>query len=259
MVFKSSLVGWMWISALVGGTAFSLDGGNDWRQFYVERYRLTDDHAKLVNNTGDGFDALYGTRNVREVLPGLLYRGGANNSYNKHGVRPNENPLPTEGLVHLCREGFSSAVYLYPNGFGTAPHSEYCRSIRGGIGHVEYFQYDGLEPSGSHDVLQLIYKAINDRTRGPVYIHCWNGWHASGFVSAIALRQFCGFTGEEAVTYWNINTDGNGVPEQDLIRSRIRTYSIDPSLLISPAVQAEICPNAADFHVPITDDSHPRE
>lgn len=61
---------------------------------------------KLVDNTGEGYDALYGTRNVRAVLNGVYYRGGANNYYNKHLKRKNSNPLPDEGLLHLCEEGF---------------------------------------------------------------------------------------------------------------------------------------------------------
>lgn len=52
-------------------------------------------------------------------------------------------------------------------------------------------------------------------------MHCWNGWHASGLVSSLALRQFCDMSGKDAVAYWNQNTDGNNGSGYDSIRQRI--------------------------------------
>ena len=63
--------------------------------------------TKIVDNRGDGFDDLYGTRNLRPILHGVAYRGGANNYYHKTNKRKNNNPLPKDGLQNLCTEGFS--------------------------------------------------------------------------------------------------------------------------------------------------------
>ena len=53
------------------GMAEGFDSG-----FYHARYKLTDPYAKAVDNHGDGFEDLYGVRNFREVLKGVLFRGG---------------------------------------------------------------------------------------------------------------------------------------------------------------------------------------
>ena len=69
--------------------------------------------VKVTDNWGNQFEDLYGTRNMRPVLHGVAYRGGANNYYHKRNKRKNQNPLPSDGLLNLCQEGFSGAVYLY--------------------------------------------------------------------------------------------------------------------------------------------------
>ena len=57
-------------------------------------------------------------------------------------------------------------------------------------------------------VAKIVYEsAINDSV-GPVYLHCWNGWHASGYISALILKQFCGMSDIEATAYWDLGTDG---------------------------------------------------
>ena len=47
-----------------------------------------------------------------KLLKGVLFRGGANNSYNRNGVRGNKNPLPQNGLANICVAGFQTAIYL---------------------------------------------------------------------------------------------------------------------------------------------------
>lgn len=236
----AALTAWLVFSFGIPGWCYD-------RQFYVDRYKLQDDYAKLIGNTGDGFDALYGTRNVREVLKGVLYRGGANNVFNKHGTRPNQNPLPNEGLVNLCQEGFSNAVYLYPENYNTAPHEETCKSIHGRSNWIYYIQRTGLDEVQAHSVLELVYQTINGYSSGPLYVHCWNGWHASGFVSALSLRQFCGFSGKQAVNYWNANTDGNNGTEYNSVRQKIRDFIPDPSLNITSTMQKQLCPSSVQF------------
>lgn len=234
------------ISALILSffTGIAHAGVPDWRPHYLQRYPLPDIYTKLVNDNGDGFPGLYGVRNFREVLPGLVYRGGANNLYNKDGKRANNNPLPANGLEHLCDEGFANSVYLYSTRYDTAAHKVSCSPIRAQSGQLEYLQYSPLlYKSAVQSILQLVSDTINGRTNGPVYLHCWNGWHASGYISAVILRQFCGFTGAQAVNYWNKNTDGNNKgKEYDKIRANINAYTPDPALAIPADVQAQICP-----------------
>ena len=190
---------------LLAAPAYATNGAD-----YRARYNIPNANAKLVDNQGNGFDPLYGVRNFRSVLNGVYYRGGANNYYNKHLKRDNQNPLPDEGLTNLCEEGFSTAIYLYDTRYSTAPHQVSCRMANGQSNQLEYKQLSIL--SASNTELQSLLQSMLDHVRnpalGPIYSHCWNGWHASGLTAAYTLRQFCGFTGDEAVQYWNSNTDG---------------------------------------------------
>jgi hypothetical protein len=235
------------VALIFSAAAFSnLAGATppSWRQDYLQRYAFPDVYAKLVNDHGDGFEDLYGVRNFREVIPGLVYRGGANNLYNKNGKRANNNPLPQIGLTNLCEEGFANAVYLYSTNYSKSAHAADCKSGRSNAAHLDYLQKSPLlYKSAVKDILQIVYDTIEGKTAGPVYVHCWNGWHASGFISAVILRQFCGFSGDQAVNYWNKNTDGNNRgKEYDKIRANLRAYTVDPAYAISPETQAQICP-----------------
>lgn len=217
---------------------------NDSIQFYNLRYGLRDLFTKLVNDNGNGHEDLYGIRNFRMVLTGVAYRGGANNLYNRNGKRANSNPLPTIGLRNLCEEGFDQAVYLYSTNYGTAPHSVSCRTRSGASNTLTYFQYSPLlSLKAAHSILELIHaKLTNSANSHPLYMHCWNGWHASGYISALTLRQFCGMTADKAIDYWNQNTDGNfNGASYDKVRQMIRNYQIDPALSIPAAVEADIC------------------
>lgn len=206
---------------------------------YETRYQLTSLSQKLVNNTGDGFEELYGVRNFRAVLRGVLYRGGANNAYNKYQRRDNQNPLPNMGLKNLCEEGFSGAVYLYDKNFATAPKHTVCKNLDGDDSHVNYRQLTATNAANLRTFLQLIYDVIKT-DQGPLYMHCWNGWHASGLVSALALRQFCGMGGEEAVRYWEQNTDGHH-QSFSTIKRRLREFRPLPDFSLTAEEQRAIC------------------
>lgn len=219
-------------SAIAGATSF--DGA-----YYDARYALPDGYEKRVDNFGEGFEDLYGVRNFREVLKGVFYRGGANNVYNKHGKRDNKNPLQEGGLDNLCQEGFKNAVYLYATNFGTAKPKRDCASLRG-ANHLDYLQID---PKRNHrKILEMIYEAIFNAERGPIYAHCWNGWHASGLISALTLRQFCGLTGDQAVAYWTRNVDGHDGKEYENLRQLIRDFIPFNDLSVNSSVKAKICP-----------------
>lgn len=211
---------------------------------YRNRYGLTNVYDKRVDNHGNGFEPLYGTRNFRAVLNGVVYRGGANNAYNRNGKRNNSNPLPNEGLQNLCEEGFNSAVYLYSTRYSSAPKAVRCTSRLGGENNLQYLQESPLNSeSAALRILSLVYTKLTSATdHTPVYLHCWNGWHASGYVSALILRQFCGYSAEQAVAYWNRNTDGNDGSSYDSIRKRIRAFKPGTNMQIDAALQAQVCP-----------------
>ena len=210
-------------------------------EFYQKRYPLQDVYQKHVDNKGEGDERVYGTRNFRAVLNGVLYRGGANNKYNKYGVRDNRNPLPKVGLTNLCEEGFSNGIYLYSMNYDSASPKVSCRSIYG-KNQMDYLQLSTYNAAGIKAIFTIVKNAITKNT-GPVYMHCWNGWHASGLASALALRQFCGASATEAVNYWDKNTDGNNTdPNFKSIRESIRNFVPFAEFKISMEDRDRICP-----------------
>ena len=211
--------------------------------FYKKRYKETDLMYKIVDNWGNGFDSLYGTRNMRPILHGVAYRGGANNYFHKTNKRKNSNPLPDDGIDNLCKEGFSHSIYLYRTNWESAPPADTCKCVNSSKNIMQYDQFDYFDDEHVYKMLEIVYKSAIDSTLGPVYLHCWNGWHASGFISAIILKQFCGMSDLDAVTYWDLGTDGaNGSPRYNKIRERIRKFKPYSEFLLYDSLQNAICP-----------------
>lgn len=232
------------LAALAGlclflNSAFAVNGSE-----YRARYPLQNASQKLVDNHGNGFEMLYGTRNFRSVLNGVYYRGGANNAYHRTNKRDNSNPLPNDGLQNLCEEGFSTAIYLYPTNYDKAPHTVTCRMNDGSSNTLVYKQVSILQANTSkvYEVLSLMLQHVRNPSLGPIYAHCWNGWHASGLTATYALRQFCGFSAEEGVAYWNANTDGNNGSAYNSVRTKIRNFKPFSDLTLTAAEQAKLCP-----------------
>ena len=209
-------------------------------EIYQQRYQLNSLSQKLVNNRGDGYEDLYGVRNFRVVLRGILYRGGANNVYNKHNQRGNSNPLQDDALKNLCQEGFKNAIYLYSTNFATALKSAKCVNFENKNNEITYQQITGLNEKNTDKILEIFYKAIKGQIPTPIYSHCWNGWHASGLVATLALRQFCGMSAEKGVQYWTENTDGNS-SGYDSIKARIRSFVPRPQFQITETERQQIC------------------
>jgi outer membrane protein OmpA-like peptidoglycan-associated protein len=211
--------------------------------FYKERYKERDLLYKVTDNWGNGNEELYGTRNMRPILHGVAYRGGANNHYHKDAKRHNHNPLPNDGIKNLCQEGFSSAIYLYRVNYESAPTAYECNCVNETANQFNYQQLDYFDDKHIYEALKLVYLSAIDSTVGPVYLHCWNGWHASGLLSALILRQFCGFTSLEASAYWDLGTDGaNNSPRYNTIRDKINNFVPYPELMIKNELGERICP-----------------
>ena len=164
---------------------------------YKQKFKINCATEKATNNKGNGQEILYGTRNFRSILHGIAYRGGGNNYYHRENKRENKNPLPQDGLENLLKVGFSNIVYLYKTNWETAP-----RSVADGNKKLDYFQLSGNDFESRDSILSMVYETIKNNDLGPVYLHCWNGWHQSGFISAILLKQFCGFSTLKSLHYW---------------------------------------------------------
>ncbi|MDX1349414.1 MAG: OmpA family protein [Putridiphycobacter sp.] len=212
-------------------------------QYYKLRYKEEDLMYKITDNWGNGFDSLYGTRNMRPILHGVAYRGGANNYYHITDKRNNHNPLPNDGMKNLCAEGFSAGVYLYRENFDTLNTADTCNCVDNTTNEFQYYQKDYFDNQHVRDMVEMVYKSATEDTVGPVYLHCWNGWHASGFISAVLLKQFCGFSDFDAVNYWDLGTDGaNTSPRYQTQRERIKEFQPYPEFMISDSLKSCLCP-----------------
>jgi hypothetical protein len=206
---------------------------------FAKRYGLHHlNDPPAVDNRGKGLGELKGLRNFRSVLPGVLYRAGGNNAYRVPKL-PNQGPLPPEALTNLCKQGFTRAVYLYRRGY--EPQTTACQSK----GQPQQTIYTQLTINGSKiketQLLQLIRDQIVSQSPRPILVHCYNGYHESGYASAIALRQFCGFSTDQAYGYWERNA-AKGV-SFSAMKDRISRFTPKPELAISLTQRAAICPS----------------
>lgn len=167
-----------------------------------------------------------GTRKLMTVLPGALYRGGG-----PGGMRP----LPDSSLRALCEAGFSLAVYSYTEGFSHPGPVSCTDSLTGRPNTLEYIAGNANDGAFKQKFLARVRAVIADPSRGPVFVHCWNGFHASGELAAVALRQFCGYSGEEASAYWQRHS--GGFP----MISRIARFTPIAGLGISGEAQSQLC------------------
>src|SRR6202049_5327214 len=97
--------------------------------------------AQKIRQTGI---QVHGIRDFREVMPGVLYRGGANNGH---------APLSHDELNALCEDNNGTAIYLYTTGF-SGPSVTHCSK-----GSLDYID-KGWEGSGRAAVHKQIYDTI---------------------------------------------------------------------------------------------------
>lgn len=194
---------------------------------------------KLSDNRGNAPLELKGVRNLRVVLNDVLYRSGANNIYNPFLSRANNNPVSIQTLLNLYESGFDKVYYLYRDNFNTLYSPEIISDLKN-IG-ITYSSMVPTNDSLRYLILSDIYKQIKTPGSGAILLHCWNGWHMSGMISALALRQFCDFSPQKAWAYWQLCTDGND-KGFNTIRERIINFTPYESLRISPEEKKRICP-----------------
>jgi len=167
-----------------------------------------------------------GTRQLLTVLPGVLYRGGGPGG---------QRPLPPSVLRALCEAGFSLAVYAYDIGWSN-PGPIACKNkITGQANTLTYIAGRATDPAFKTQFLSRVRSVAVNPARGPVFVHCWNGYHASGELAAVALRQVCGWDGGTASAYWRRHS--GGFP----LISRINKFQPQDSLDVPSDVRAQLC------------------
>jgi hypothetical protein len=173
---------------------------------------------------------------LRPVMKGALYRSGT----------PSE-----EALSYLCESGWKRVYSLYGEyTTQTGPRNQ--NMLRHGRDRRLCASTEGqraLEwraaPSSRLRSLPLIFRdiveSVRNPERGPVLVHCWNGLHYAGMISALALRQFCGLTAEQAEAYWKANANrGANYP---LILENLHKFKPMADLTLTPEEQQAVCPN----------------
>ena len=206
-----------------------------------DMFGLDSVQTKLVNNKGIGPDNLLGVRNMRVVLYNILYRGGSNNFYRKEAEPKtyNSHPLPPWGINNLRQAGFGGAIYLYSKYF----EEDYPEPVLDSLFDLG-FNYS-CQPDLNRDVVFTFFEEvdalIHSEKKEPLYIHCWNGWHQSGMLSAFTLMQFCGLNNQQALKYWEQNTDGafKGYPH---VKSEILKFKPFDEFKTDSLTRARICP-----------------
>lgn len=170
----------------------------------------------------------YGVTYFRMVMPGVLYRGG------------NENPknrvqLSTGTVQNLCSDGFDAVVYAYSD-----KSLSKAKAVSCGSNSTAYVSKPWNTPSAVRDMLQELRDIIVEG-KGAMYVHCWYGTHASGYLATAALMQFCGLSNEEGVAYWNMNVaPAIRYPKE---HARIRAFKRYDDLTITPEQQKRVCPS----------------
>jgi hypothetical protein len=176
-----------------------------------------------------GSSPVEGMSFFRPVLSGVLYRAGFK------GGDKGRTGLSTSQRTELCKAGFSSARYIdfgKNTDFGTTT----C-----GTGQLSYAPGKSTRPA---DVMREIHDIIKTPNRGPMVVHCMWGVHSSGAISAMALVQFCGWSEARAKEYWDDARNDADCADgcEAWIDHHFDTFDFDPTLTLTAAEQAAICP-----------------
>ena len=139
-------------------------------------------------------------------------------------------------MHNLLSNGFSYSIYLYPENFDTSP--SFIEDEQNNI--MNYYQIRGDTLPELDSILNIVYNSII-YDRGPVYLHCWNGWHQSGYISAILLKQFCDFNSKMSISYWETCAD-SWTLGYDKVRDRINNFKKIEKYRIPQSLSKEICP-----------------
>lgn len=180
---------------------------------------------------------------LRPVLKGALYRSGT----------PSDPALQA-----LCESGWKRVYSLYgehttqtgPRNASMLRHGRdvrTCQAESGGQRNLEWRSAPSSRMRNLPAIFADIIDSVRNPDRGPVLVHCWNGLHYAGMVSALALRQFCGLTAEQAEAYWRANANrGANYP---LIIANLQSFKPIPDLMLTPEEQASVCPDLSKSYL----------
>lgn len=141
-------------------------------------------------------------KNSQNVVGGMLTRAGVKN----------QEQLSDSQLEELCDQGYSHAYFLYSGASA--------RTISCGRGSISYKSVNWLKTG---EVMNAISSGLEGG--GRVFVHCNNGAHASGYVAAIALRQFCGYSASAAMNYFDKTNTYGKPPGYGKIKSGLNSYN----------------------------------
>lgn len=156
-------------------------------------------------------------RNFKPVVEGHVYRAATTKKaeYNDDTLRA------------LCEQGFTTAIFLYA---GAHKRTVSCSGGRS----ISYQSIPTFQKIDS--VMGTVRAGVNGG--GKVVFHCWNGVHATGFIAAASLNQFCGYTGAQAEKYFR-----DGVPAGTLPVSSINKLASLLSALPTGRSSLQGCPS----------------
>lgn len=203
-----------------------------------DEFGLTDPTVTLTNSKGEGSRELYGTTHFRALLKNVVYLGGSNNLYLKPRPRPYESPLAPSGLKNLCEESFSLALSLNNLGENSEPRETRCWTPSGRSRIL--LSQTSLTENGIQALFEIIYAHVQDSKKGNLFIYDWDGRKETSFTGALILKQFCGWSGVQALDYFRKTT--NALPgEIPNLESLIRDFIPWNHFKILPEKQDEIC------------------
>ena len=160
---------------------------------------------------------------------------------------PNSNFYPSTFRIEFsCKKVLNGiAIYLYTRNFETAPKSISCTTRKGEKNTLKYENYWYNDLELNKEILKIVHTKIKGEDVTPIYAHCWNGWHASGLIAALALRQFCNVSPERAVSYWMRGADGtaDNTKAYDSLKRKIRNFTPSPSLTLTESERSLFCPS----------------
>jgi hypothetical protein len=177
-----------------------------------------------------------GLARMRPVLRGVLYRAGF-----AQGDTGNSG-LSEAQRVALCELGFSGARYV-----------DFARRTRFGVTDcgMNSFDYRGGRAMQPQALLKDIGKVIDDPDLGPLLLHDRWGVHDAGAVAAMALVQFCGWSQERAMAYWDASRDGAPCAGSCAawIEERFAHFQPEATRVPAATIQSRICPVPAEHPI----------
>jgi len=89
--------------------------------------------------------------------------------------------------------------------------------------------------------MESIYDRIKSHEKGLLYVHCWHGLHASGYIASITLMQFCDLSPELAISYWE-KAAGCSINRFPQIREKIYNFIQYSDLELTESEKNLVCP-----------------